>query len=241
MRVRSLEAPSRPLVLLVACDADVVRDLTDALGPGFAVTSGPASPIDAGSRPDLVVIGPGAEEGSALRLRLDEGLGDVPMLLVTEAGRRDQRARLLGPAAQDFVELPIAAAEVRARAEGLVAVKRTRELLRLVTDSEAIELEQLARAALARREALEAALAAAIRALEHCDRVSRTKTAFVRTIGHELGAPLAALREALPRIGAGTPPAQAVAAAVDWIAELCAALLEHAQTESEGPREDEER
>ncbi|APR87610.1 Hybrid histidine kinase [Minicystis rosea] len=228
MQGSSFETSSSRLVLVLDCDDETCRCLVEALGAGFTVVSASSGALPAdGARPDLVVLGPGAR-GSVIRLRLDEGLGDVPMLLISEPGGREPRARLLGPMVQDYVEAPLSAPEVRVRAENLIRQKRARDLLRLSARSEATDLEQLAHEALRYREALEDALAEALRARDQSDRVSRTKTAFVRTIGHELSAPLSALREALPRLGADSPPARVVAASVDWIAELCKALLDHA-------------
>ncbi len=161
--------------------------------------------------------------GQVIRLRLDEGFGDVPMLLITEPAGASSgaapRARWCRTTWRGRSPSP------RSRcARDLVRIKRTRDVLRAARaqrgDGSGAARARGAASAARRWRRLAAALARGANAIGS----SRTKTAFVRTIGHELAAPLAALREALPRLGVGTPPARrGGVASADWIAELCTA------------------
>jgi len=233
MMSSAIEVVTRQLVLAVEVDEDDRRAVEEALAADFALVTAPAAEAGVGAlRPDLLVYG-GGGPGGLSRLRLREGLLEVPALLITAAGDREQGAAPIGPAAHDYVEAPLCPAVVRARALNLLALKRARDALRSLAGSDAADLDQLARDAARRREALEAALAAALRARERAERLSRTKTAFLRTVGHELRAPLSTLREALPRLGVDSPPVRAIEAAVDWVGELRNALLERARADGE--------
>jgi response regulator RpfG family c-di-GMP phosphodiesterase len=204
--------------------------------------SAPAIAQGAALLPDLVVVG----VAPALRARMEPALGDVPFLLITDPADAEARADLLCRAAQDYVVRPLSPAEIRIRAGNLVAAKRARDLLRRDLDAEALDLESLARACVARRRELAEGLEAACRARERADRLSRTKTAYLRTVGHELAAPLSSLREGLCRLRDGhtlaaVPAAAGHAAALraietsaQWIAELGQAMVEFARGEHGG-------
>jgi signal transduction histidine kinase len=91
------------------------------------------------------------------------------------------------------------------------------------------------------------ALEAALLAQDRADRQSRTKTAYLRTVGHEIATPLASLREGvrclreagpLAAVPAACPAAaghaasfQAIEASLDWIAELGQAIRDYARGE----------
>lgn len=123
---------------------------------------------------------------------------------------------------------------------------RTVRMLRQGLDADDLDLESLARTALLRLRALAEALEITCRAHEREARLSRMKTAYLRTIGHELSAPLASLREALAHLREpavpGLPPAaaghaaalRAIEASADWIAELREAMLDFARRDLDG-------
>jgi DNA-binding response OmpR family regulator len=235
-------------VIVVEDDAETCRLVRSALAPELAVTAIGASPAalaqGAALAPDLVVAG----AAPALRIRMEQGLREVPFLLVTDPGDGDARAEILHRAAQDYVIRPLCPAEIRVRARNLVAAKRARDLLRgdLDLDRDAVDLEALARAASLRRRELAEALEAARHAQHRAERQSRTKTAYLRTVGHEIATPLASLREGLRRLREPSPLAavpaaaghaasvQAIEASLEWIAELGQAIREVARGEQEG-------
>jgi len=228
-----LPESSPPLVVVVEDDAEIHRAVWGALAPAFtvkAVGPGPAAiTLGASLLPDLVVVG----ATSALRVRMEPGLHDVPFLLVTDPAEAAIRADLLARAAQDYVVRPLSAAEIRARAANLVTTKRARDLLRQDLESDAADLEALARASSRRRQELATALGALRLAHERAARESRAKTAYLRTVGHELSAPLVSLREGLGHLPEDTPPAaaRAIQAAMEWIAELGRATVEVARAD----------
>jgi signal transduction histidine kinase len=92
-----------------------------------------------------------------------------------------------------------------------------------------------------RARELALALEAARQAQERADRQSRTKTAYLRTVGHEIATPLASLREGVQRLRevcplAAVPAAaghaasfQAIEASLEWIAELGQAIRDYAR------------
>ena len=98
-----------------------------------------------------------------------------------------------------------------------------------------------------RARELALALEAARQAQDRADRQSRTKTAYLRTVGHEIATPLASLREGLRCLReAGTLAAvpaaaghtaghaasfQAIEASLEWIAELGQAIRDYARGE----------
>jgi DNA-binding response OmpR family regulator len=237
----AIESPP-PLVLVVEEDAERCRQIRAALSPSFTITvvNGPAAAIELGTAfpPDLFVVGDQGEP--ALRIRLHPGLHEVPILLVLDDARR--KGEILRRAAQDYVQWPFDDEELRVRAKNLATMKRARDILRRDLGSEQTGLEALAREAVQKRHELLAEVAEARRQRDRAEIVSRTKTAYLRTVGHELAVPLASLQEALRRVErfGDVPPSSKTAesmndieSSVDWIGELSKALLEYARVEKE--------
>jgi signal transduction histidine kinase len=84
-------------------------------------------------RPDLIlldVIMAGMDGFEVCRrLRSDQSIGDVPIIMLTALDDRDSRIRGIEAGADDFVSKPFDRAELRARARTLMRLHRQRRLL----------------------------------------------------------------------------------------------------------------
>ncbi|MGI9174131.1 MAG: ATP-binding response regulator [Rhodothermales bacterium] len=121
-----------PLVLLVEDNPDVRGFLRQTLQRRYRIAEAEAG--EAGleqartEAPDLVisdVMMPGMD-GLELcrRLRADERLGATPVILLTARASEESRLEGLGAGADDYLTKPFSAAELLARAENLIEIRR---------------------------------------------------------------------------------------------------------------------
>ncbi len=121
-----------PLVLLVEDHAEVRAFLRDTLASRYRIAeaaSGEAALAAArAAPPDLIVsdvMMPGLDGFDLVRaLRADDTLAPIPVILLT--ARADEASRLegLGAGADDYLAKPFSAAELKARAENLIELRR---------------------------------------------------------------------------------------------------------------------
>ncbi|HMB92683.1 MAG TPA: ATP-binding protein [Rhodothermales bacterium] len=133
------EAPDdhRPLVLVAEDNPEIRQLIVDHLSPHYQVVEAEegtaALRIARERRPALIVsdvLMPGMD-GLALcrRIKTDEHLGDIPLILLTARASKEDRLEALQTGADDFLTKPFSAAELLARAENLIqsrAVMRER-------------------------------------------------------------------------------------------------------------------
>jgi signal transduction histidine kinase len=200
--------PSLPLVLVVEDNADMNRFVAATLSPEFRVVTAldGRQGLDKATllEPDLIVsdvMMPGLS-GEALlaELRARPGLDAVPVVVLTARTDDALRARLLREGAQDYLQKPFYAEELRARVRNLVTLKRTRDILQRDLASRTRDLEALAREVPQRRRELLTALESTRVARDHADRASAMKTSFLRMVSHELRTPLTSLKLNLERL-----------------------------------------
>lgn len=125
-------APDAPRVLVVEDHADVRAFVRRTLEPPYrvveAATAEAALERARAEAPDLVVSDvmlPGMD-GVALcrRLRADDALRAVPVILLTARADEESRLEGLGAGADDYLAKPFNPAELRLRAENLIEVRR---------------------------------------------------------------------------------------------------------------------
>ncbi len=126
-----------PLVLVIEDNAEMSRFISETLAPSYRVAQafdGRAGIAQARElKPDLILCdvmmpGLGGEE-VVEEIRRHEELTDVPVLMLSAKTDERLRVRLLRAGVQDYLLKPFVGAELRARVENLVAVKRERETM----------------------------------------------------------------------------------------------------------------
>src|SRR4051812_22988745 len=177
-----MTARPRPTVLVIDNNADMNRFVADRLADTYCVVSAhstaDALALAAERAPDLVIADAtmtafdGADLVSALRARPE--LAAVLIVMLTAGADEDTRVRLLRAGAQDYITTPIVVEELRARVATLVAIKRTKDVLKegLAADG---DLETLARAQMAKQQELDLARQGA-------ERESRSKDEFLSVV-----------------------------------------------------------
>jgi signal transduction histidine kinase len=238
----------RPLVLVVEDNPDMNRFVAGTLAPEFRVVSA----LDGHQgleqarlcRPDLVVsdvMMPGLSgEALVAALRARPELDGTPIVILTAKTDDVLRTRLLREGAQDYLNKPFLAEELRARVRNLVSMKRAREILQRELSTRVRDLESLAGEVAQRRRELSTALESARVARDHADRASAMKTSFLRMVSHELRTPLTSLKLNLERLercrdGEKSPRQgemiRKIAASAGRLHELIESLLEYARIE----------
>jgi signal transduction histidine kinase len=147
------------------------------------------------------VMMPGLSGDALVReLRARPELDNTPVVVLTAKTDDGLRARLLREGAQDYLQKPFYAEELRARVRNLVTLKRTLDILQRDLTSRTRDLEALAREVPQRRRELVTALESARVARDHADHASAMKTSFLRMVSHELRTPLTSLKLNLERL-----------------------------------------
>lgn len=194
--------------------------------------------------PDLVVTdmmmpGRSGEELVGL-LRAEEGLRDVPVLVLTARADDALRVRLLENGASDYLQKPFEAAELRARAQNLLVTKRAKDVLRGELASRETDLERLASELAGRKRELETAILTLRVARDHAEEASQQKTAFLGMVSHELRTPLTSVQLLVDRLQGATetlpPKLQStvlrMSSAVARLSNLVESLLQYARFQS---------
>jgi len=138
-------------------------------------------------KPDLIIADVMMPEvsGDQLldRLQAHPELREVPVVMLTAKAEDQLRVSLLSRGAADYLTKPVVVEEMRQRVATLLAVKRSRDLLRRELASKDTDLEGLVKALAARQRETEAARAQA-------EAAGRAKDAFLMRISNELREPL---------------------------------------------------
>jgi signal transduction histidine kinase len=237
-----------PLVLVVEDNPDMARFLARTLAADFRVATAPDGhaglEMASALGPDLIVsdmMMPGLSGEELLReLRARPDLWAVPVVVLTARSDDALRIRLLRDGAQDYLQKPFSAEELRARVGNLVSVKRARDILQRDLMSKTRDLESLAREVAVRRGELMTALESTRVARDHADRASAMKTSFLRMVSHELRTPLTSLKLNLDHLvrsrDRSLTPRQhdmvrKIASSASRLQELIESLLEYARIE----------
>jgi signal transduction histidine kinase len=184
--------PRHPVALVVEDHPDmrrfVSRVLEEASYRVFTARDG----VEGAARakelvPDVIVsdLAMPAATGEALvaAVRADPVLDHTPIVLLTARADEALRVHLLSHGAQDWIQKPFVAEELRVRVDNLVQVGRLRRFLQQQLESRATDVDVLVRELDATRKLAE--------------RSSQVKSTFLRAVSHELRAPLHALGLAL--------------------------------------------
>jgi PAS domain S-box-containing protein len=207
-RARPEGSPDRPLVLVVEDNLELNRFITETLSEEFrvqAATDGQQGLERAREQaPDLIVsdlMMPRLSGDQLIaRLREDEALADVPVLVLSAKADDALRLRLLREGAQDYMVKPFSAEELVARVRNLVALKRTRDILQRELTLRSRSVEELAREAARRKQQLERTLEEARIARLHAESASRAKSDLLNLLSHELNSPITAVMLALDTV-----------------------------------------
>jgi signal transduction histidine kinase/DNA-binding response OmpR family regulator len=193
--LRPIQAPARPAadsaedaptILVVEDNVEMNDFIRQSLANGhrFLVAGDGETALRAAleSKPDLIisdVMMPRMSGDELVRaVRQHAELDAVPIVVLTARADDELRVRLLREGAQDFLNKPFSADELRVRAGNLIAMKRTRDTLQREFASQTDDLEELSREVADRRRALEAALGQ-LRQKEELQRFLATATAML--------------------------------------------------------------
>src|SRR5688572_2469782 len=157
------DAPSsRQRALVVEHDVTLRRVIEGILSEVFDVVTAPDGLLGleaADATFDVIVAettGPRVSGEQMIAAIRQQKLGDVPILIICEPDD-PLRIRLLREGAQDYVVKPFAPEELRLRAVNLAAAKRARQILQGDQINHSLDLETLARQAVAERQAADQA------------------------------------------------------------------------------------
>jgi signal transduction histidine kinase len=192
----------RPRVLVVEDNRDLNRFLCRCLGTEFDVLTAKNGAeglhLALTGKPDLVltdVMMP-LMSGEQLihELRSQDGLVDIPIVVLTARDDDQLRVKLLKQGVQDFITKPFLTDEVIARVRNLVSAKRTADVLSREMNQKRMDLETMALEVARGRRSLETALAQMRVARDLAERASSVKSNFLRMMSHELRTPIAAMQ-----------------------------------------------
>ncbi len=189
-------------ILVVEDNHDMNRFITSTLEPEYrtiAAYDGRSGFVRAAADlPDLIVTDvmmPGMSGQDLLaRLRCEESLALIPVLVVSARDDAELRTQMLHDGAQDYLIKPFVAEELRVRVRNLVTAKRARDLLSREVSSQRQDLESLARSVAIHRGDLEAALEATQIARKMAEQASGMKSNLLRMMSHELRTPVTAVQ-----------------------------------------------
>jgi signal transduction histidine kinase len=192
----------RPLVLVVEDNDDVRRHVVGILSVLYRVesASGGREGLEKVRllRPDLVVCDwmmPGFDGGQLVdAVRAEEGLGAIPVVMLTARADEEGRVALLRRGAQDYLVKPFSADELLARVDNWIATARARVTLQRELASRRGNLAVLAEELVERKQEVDRAYETAKMAWDHAERASALKTRFLGMVSHELRTPMTALR-----------------------------------------------
>jgi signal transduction histidine kinase/HPt (histidine-containing phosphotransfer) domain-containing protein len=194
--------PGRPCVLVVEDNREMRAFVAGTLSRSYNVIT--ANDGQQGVEraialcPDLIVTDlmmprlSGEHLVRALRERND--FNPVPILLLTAKADDELRVQLLKSGAQDYLTKPFLPQELLARAENLIAVKRTGDTLRQELLSASGDIEVLASELAVKHRQIRTALDTAEVAREQAEKASQVKTYFLGMISHELRTPLSTIQ-----------------------------------------------
>ncbi len=198
---RPVASDGRPLVLVIEDSRALNRVVVDCLEPTYATVSAfdGASGIELALalRPDLVIVDlalPKLDGEVVIRtLRGQEGF-ECAILAITGSRNDPQILRLLEAGVQDYLAKPFLLAELRARANRLLAAKKTQDVLSDTLGQRDTDLIALASEVAETHRNLERAYAELEVARERAERMSEMKSNFLRIMSHELKTPVTAMR-----------------------------------------------
>ncbi|ACY17606.1 ATP-binding protein [Haliangium ochraceum] len=242
-------AVNKPVVLVIEDNVDMNRFVVETLAEGYHTVSaldgreGLDLALNHSPTPSLIISDLMMPEMNGERLitelRNHAQLDDVPVLFLSARDEEALRTRLLRSGAQDYLAKPFSPGELRARADNLVRVKRTCEVLQRALDSQSRDLEQLARELAQRKRALQDALESTRVAREQAEQASQLKSDFLGMVTHELRSPLASLAlqlERLDMMDANPAPAvhtlrQRMNSSIGRLSSLIESLLEYVRVQ----------
>lgn len=172
------------------------------------------------------------------KIRSHAQFDGTPIILLTANVDEQLRLRLLQNGVQDYIIKPYSPAELRARAQNLLIIKRTREMLQRELVSQQQDISLLASQLAHRKHELEIALENAQIAREHAERASQVKSQFLALVSHELRTPLTTLQIQLRLLRRATSDSshegtvQKIERNANRLLEMIEALLEHTRVES---------
>ncbi len=216
--LRPTERSDRPLVLVAEDELHLHRLVVESLEPRYETMSA-FDGVDALAQmtrnpPDLVILDlamPEMDGEEVIReARARKDLADVPILVVSGAAETKQLVRLLETGAQDVLHKPFIVPELIARANNLIAAKRTRDLLNETIGRRKTDLVTLAEEVAQRQRELRETLAELDMARRAAEAAGRVKSNFLRMMSHELRTPITAMELQLRlldrHVGAQLPP-----------------------------------
>jgi len=130
--------PDEPLVLVVEDNEDMNEFLCEALSPAFRVKSAfdgrEGVDMARALKPDLIVCDfmmPELTGDEVVReVRADSAIESTPVLILTARNDSTARINVLRVGANDYMLKPFYSAELRARADNLIKVRRAEQTLR---------------------------------------------------------------------------------------------------------------
>jgi signal transduction histidine kinase len=240
----------RPTLLLVVCDADLMRLMVRTLSAEYCVIE-----AEDGERaldhlrhltPDLIVsdleLPKVSGEQLVHALRHMQALGSVPVLLLIASADEALRASILRSGAQDYLIKPFEPEELSARVHHLLKLRRVQVPLHLELERRQEGLEILIREVAEQKRKLEVALSQETAARELAEQANLEVAECLGLLSHGLRSPLSAIQLQLELLTRGLTespsPEQSdvvvkIARSATRFLEMVEVLLQFAGIESE--------